>query len=124
MEPGKDTTKEEIWRAGRSVLVSAGVPGEQAGSFLGGLVKTYGQPTVLDAVRAAVMATPAEPRDYLKATCQRLAGERKQAASAHLAARAARMAEAVPGLAGTWGQSPTTPPITMEAHHGIAVGMG
>ncbi len=98
----KKAVKEELWQAGRSVLTGAGVPPAQAGSFLGSLVQAYGQPLVLDAVRAAVLATPAEPREYLKATCQRLAGERRaQAASASpaQAARAARMAEAVPGLA-------------------------
>jgi hypothetical protein len=74
-----DPVKEELWRAGKSVLTEAGVSKDQAGSFLGKLVQDYGQPVVLQAVRAAVAETPPEPRAYLKATCQRLAGERSRA---------------------------------------------
>lgn len=72
--------KAEIWRTGRKLLVEADVPKGQAGSFIGDLVGKYGQPIVLDAVRAAEKVTPADPREYLKATCQRMAGERSKQA--------------------------------------------
>lgn len=75
-----DPVKTEIWRTGRKLLTDADVSKNQAGTFLGKLVTDYGQPIVLDAVRAAAKAAPPEPREYLKATCQRLAGERKRQA--------------------------------------------
>lgn len=59
------------------MLLEAGVPKGQCGSFVGKLVTDYGDAVVIEAVRAAVLATPADPREYLKATCQRLHGERK-----------------------------------------------
>ena len=70
-------TKEELWRAGKSLLAESGMPIAQCGSFVGKLVKDYTDAIVIDAVRAAVTTTPADPKEYLKATCQRLAGERK-----------------------------------------------
>ena len=70
-------TKEELWKAGKSLLAEAGMPIAQCGSFVGKLVKDYNDSIVIDAVRAAVTTTPADPKEYLKATCQRLAGERK-----------------------------------------------
>lgn len=73
-------TKSELWQAGKSLLLDAGVPKEQCGSFVGKLVSDYGDDIVVEAVRAAVVATPADPREYLKATCQRMKGERKDAA--------------------------------------------
>jgi len=72
----EEMTKEEIWRAGRSVLLNADVPKDQCGTFLGALVSDYGADIVVQAVRSAVKETPADPRSYLKATCQRLKGER------------------------------------------------
>ena len=46
--------------------------------MFGKLSKDYpGGEIVIDAVRAAVTEQPADARAYLKATCQRLAGERK-----------------------------------------------
>lgn len=73
-----DMTKEELWRAGKSLLEGAGVPKEQCGTFVGRLVKDYTDAVVIEAVRSAVVVTPADPKEYLKATCQRLAGERRR----------------------------------------------
>lgn len=44
---------------------------------MGKLAQDYSLPTVQQAVAAAVSAQPADAREYLKATCQRLKGERK-----------------------------------------------
>jgi hypothetical protein len=65
-----------LWAAGKSLLTGAGMPKAQCGSFVGKLVKDYGDQIVVDAVRAAVVARPADPAEYLKATCMRAAGQR------------------------------------------------
>ncbi len=72
-------TKAELWTAGKSLLLEAGVPKAQCGSFVGKLVADYTDTVVIEAVRAAVMATPADPKEYLKAACMRMSGERKDA---------------------------------------------
>jgi hypothetical protein len=69
-------TKDEIWTVGKSLLVMAGMPGAQCGSFVGKLAKDYGDDIVLEAVRTAVLQRPADPASFLKACCQRMAGER------------------------------------------------
>jgi hypothetical protein len=73
----EEMTKDELWSAGKSVLMAAGVPKDQCGSFVGGLVKQYGDQTVIEAVRATVIAGPADPKEYMKACCQKRAGERQ-----------------------------------------------
>lgn len=52
------------------------MPEKQCGSFVGKLVKDYGEAIVVDMVRAAVVAQPADPAQWLKAACMRAAGER------------------------------------------------
>lgn len=69
-------TKDELWTAGKSLLVEAKMPAAQCGSFVGKLVKDYGDATVIEAVRSAVVERPADPASFLKACCQRLAGTR------------------------------------------------
>jgi uncharacterized protein YdaU (DUF1376 family) len=76
----RELTKAELWRAGKSLLAEQGLPAAQCGSFVGKLVTDYGDDIVIAAVRAAVSATPADAKEYLKATCQRLKGERKDPA--------------------------------------------
>lgn len=71
-----ELTKDELWKAGKSLLSQAGLPPAQCGSFVGKLVKDYGNQIVADAVRSAVLARPADPVEYLKATCMRTAGQR------------------------------------------------
>ena len=71
-----DMDKDELWSAGKSLLTQAGMPARQCGSFVGKLVKDYGDMVVVDAVRAAVVARPADPAEYLKASCMRAKGER------------------------------------------------
>ncbi|CAB3783300.1 hypothetical protein [Pararobbsia alpina] len=70
------TTKEQIWHGGRSLLMAAGTDKAQAGPFIGKLVAQYDEAIVLQAVQAGVSEQPADPKAYLKATCQRLKGER------------------------------------------------
>ena len=72
----EELTKDELWTAGKSLLEQAGLPAKQCGSFVGKLVKDYGDQIVVDAVRAAVVARPADPVEYLKATCMRSVGQR------------------------------------------------
>jgi hypothetical protein len=69
-------TKDELWTAGKSLLVQAKMPAAQCGSFVGKLVKDYTDAVVIEAVRAAVVQRPADPASFLKACCQRLSGER------------------------------------------------
>ncbi len=75
-QPSAELTKAELWSAGKSLLSQAGMPEKQCGSFVGKLVKDYGDEIVVDAVRAAVLAQPADPAEWLKAACMRTAGER------------------------------------------------
>lgn len=75
-KPAADLTKAELWAAGKSLLSHAGVPEKQCGSFVGKLVKDYGDEIVVGAVRAAVLTQPADPAEWLKAACMRMAGER------------------------------------------------
>lgn len=75
-KPAADLTKDELWKAGKSLLEQSGMPKAQCGSFVGRLVKDYGDVIVVDAVRSAVLARPADPVEYLKATCMRTAGQR------------------------------------------------
>jgi len=76
-KPPDDLTRDELWAAGKSLLAQAGMPPAQCGSFVGKLVKDYGHAVVVDAVRAAVVARPADPVGYLKATCMHAAGQRQ-----------------------------------------------
>lgn len=69
-------TKDELWKAGKSLLSESGLPAAQCGSFVGKLVKDYGDAIVIEAVRGAVVARPADPVEYLKATCMHAAGQR------------------------------------------------
>ena len=73
-----ELTKDELWSAGKSLLSEAGLPSRQCGSFVGKLVKDYGNDIVIDAVRSAVVERPADPVEYLKAVCMRSAGQRAQ----------------------------------------------
>jgi len=70
-------TKKELWDAGKSLLEKSGVAPAQCGSFVGKLVKDYGEQIVVDAVRSAVVTQPVDPSEYLKAICMRSSGKRK-----------------------------------------------
>ncbi|MGX0136312.1 DUF1376 domain-containing protein [Cupriavidus metallidurans] len=69
-------TKMEIWHAGKAMLEAQGMAKAVCGSFIGKLCKDYGDQIVLEAVRAAAVKQPADAAEYLKATCQGIAGQR------------------------------------------------
>ena len=73
-----ESAKAALWRESVVVLKAGGCPESLCRSFMGKLVKDYTEATVREAVTAAISAQPADAREYLKATCQRLAGERKR----------------------------------------------
>lgn len=76
-----EKSKTELWKSAVSLLGGQGVPESQARTLIGKLAKDYnatGEDIVLKAVEGAVLEQPADARAYLKATCQRLAGERKR----------------------------------------------
>jgi uncharacterized protein YdaU (DUF1376 family) len=76
-KPPAEKAKAELWKAAVSLLEGQGMPESQARAFFGKLSKDYPDgEIVLDAVRGAVTEQPADARAYLKATCQRLAGEK------------------------------------------------
>jgi uncharacterized protein YdaU (DUF1376 family) len=77
-KPPAEQSKTELWKSAVSLLNGQGMPEAQARTFVGKLAKDYPDgDIVLDAVRAAVTEQPADARAYLKATCQRLNGDRK-----------------------------------------------
>lgn len=69
-------TKAELWSAGKSLLHASGLPLAQCGSFVGKLVKDFGDEVVVEAVRSAVVTQPADPVEFLKATCMHAVGKR------------------------------------------------
>ena len=73
----EEQVKSEVWKAAVSVLEHGGCPASQCRTFMGKLVTDYGFPIVKDAIAAAVSTQPADAREYLKATCQRIKGERR-----------------------------------------------
>ena len=94
-----DMTKDELWKAGKSLLSQSGLPAAQCGSFVGKLVKDYGEMIVVDAVRTAVVERPANPVEYLKAACMRSVGQRGANEPAWRAEQRARTQQAAPGVA-------------------------
>ncbi|CAG2132340.1 hypothetical protein [Cupriavidus numazuensis] len=100
----EELAKAELWRAAVSVLEQGGCPPSQCRTFMGKLVQDYTFPIVKDAVAAAVAEQPADAREYLKACCQRLKGERKapnrqEALEANNRAVAERLAAELEGAA-------------------------
>lgn len=73
-----ERAKADLWKAAVAVLAQGGCANEaMARSFMGKLVGDYGIEAVKLAVDAAVSSQPADAREYLKATCMRHKGERK-----------------------------------------------
>ena len=63
--PGSAKAANVIWDVGVSLLVGAGVTERSARSFLGGLIKEFGEEAVADAVAKASLKRPADPRQFL-----------------------------------------------------------
>ncbi|RYF59597.1 MAG: hypothetical protein EOO27_08740 [Comamonadaceae bacterium] len=70
-----------LWRAGKQLFELAGVNNDAAGRFIGKLIKDCSNDRVLvfDALHAACLERPLDPRGWLTATCQRLCGDRAPA---------------------------------------------
>jgi len=104
--PAKDPggmTKEELWAASKSMLEAAGMPLRQCGTFVGALVSRHGEEAAKQALRAALLARPADPASYLTAACQHATGQRsrpapgkQQALESHNRAVAERLAAGAP----------------------------
>lgn len=97
-------TKEQLWSASKSMLAAADMPAKQCGAFVGALVSRYGEDVAKEALRAALLARPADPASYLTAACQHASGKRKpvaigrqQALESNNHAVAARLAAAAGG---------------------------
>jgi hypothetical protein len=76
IDAAEGLARDALWSAGKSLLAQAGMPRAQCGSFIGRLCKDHGSDTVAEAVRAACVARPADPAEYMKAVCLRAAGQR------------------------------------------------
>jgi uncharacterized protein YdaU (DUF1376 family) len=63
-----DPEKQEIWNTGKAML------GKEGASFLGKLVKDYGQKLVLQAIRDCKATQPVSPKEWLVARCQERRG--------------------------------------------------
>lgn len=75
----EDAAKADVWRAAVDVLQAGGCKSEATcRSFMGKLVGDYTFELVREAVAIAASNQPADAREYLKATCMRLKGERAQ----------------------------------------------
>ena len=65
-----ELTKRELWEAGKSLLAEQGMKPAQCGSFVGKLVKDYGDEVVVEAVRSAVLTRPADAAEFLVGACK------------------------------------------------------
>lgn len=73
-----ELTRAELWSAGKSLLREQGMPQAQCGTFVGKLVKDFGDEVVVEAVRAAVVERPADAATWLIAACKRGKAGRNQ----------------------------------------------
>lgn len=73
-----ELTKAELWTAGKSLLREQGMPEAQCGTFVGKLVKDYGDDTVIDVVRSAVVERPADVASWLVKACKTRGAPRKR----------------------------------------------
>lgn len=71
-----DMPRDELWRIGKSLLADAGMPAAQCGSYVGRMIKEFGEPVARDAIAAALVKRPADPAQYLMALCRRAVGLR------------------------------------------------
>jgi len=70
----EELTRTELWRAGKSLLREQEMPEAQCGSFVGKLVKDYGEAIVVEAVRSAVVQRPADAATWLVGACKAAKG--------------------------------------------------
>lgn len=69
-KPDEDPVKREVWTTGRTLLEAQGMTHDQAGTFLGKLVKDHGQVRVLEVIREAARDAKADVKTWLVAACQ------------------------------------------------------
>jgi hypothetical protein len=69
-----ELTRTELWRAGKSLLREQDMPEAQCGTFVGKLVKDYGEAIVIEAVRSAVVQRPADAATWLVGACKAAKG--------------------------------------------------
>lgn len=118
-----ELTKAELWKAGKSLLAEQGMAKDQCGSFVGKLVKDYGDAVVVAAVRTACVTRPADAAEYLKATCMHAAGQRKQAEPEWRTEQRERTQQAAPGVA-VFAQPAQEFFIEVEARRVLASALG
>ena len=70
----EELTRTELWRAGKSLLRDQDMPEAQCGTFVGKLVKDYGEAIVVEAVRSAVVQRPADAATWLVGACKAAKG--------------------------------------------------
>lgn len=70
----EELTRTELWRAGKSLLREQDMPEAQCGTFVGKLVKDYGEAIVVEAVRSAVVQRPADAATWLVGACKAAKG--------------------------------------------------
>lgn len=91
--------KAEAWQGIKSLLNEHGMPKAQTGTFVGKLVKDFGEDVALTAMEAAIVNRPGDPDAWLVATCQHAAGQRTRAEPGWRAEQRQRTQQAAPGVA-------------------------
>ncbi|GEM_PF-4239137 len=67
-KPNPPTGTPNVWDVGKSLLAAEGLTSQQAGSFIGKLIKQHGESAVHSALAAASLKRPAELRQWLTGT--------------------------------------------------------
>lgn len=91
--------KSDAWKGAKSLLNAHGMPMDQTGAYLGKLHADYGTDAFLEVIEAAIVERPSEPEAWLKAACQRRAGERQGREPAWRTEQRERTQQAAPGVA-------------------------
>ncbi|WP_423454300.1 DUF1376 domain-containing protein [Ottowia sp. VDI28] len=71
--------KRAAWNGAKSLLHAARMPKAQTGTFLGKLAHDYGGDILIEVMESAIVQRPAEPDAWMRAACQRAAGQRAPA---------------------------------------------
>lgn len=71
--------KRAAWNGAKSLLQANRMPKAQTGTYLGKLAHDYGGEILLEVMEAAIVQRPAEPDAWMRAACQRAAGQRAPA---------------------------------------------
>jgi hypothetical protein len=85
----EDPVKREIWDTGLRLRLVGDVARDTVAGFLAKLIRDFGQPAVLEVVRAAETERPFNVQEYLMAGCLRATGRRLAPVATGQAARSA-----------------------------------